>query len=289
MTRVMAPIQRTGNTYIVQNAIVELPARPQPAIRLKPIALPSEHGGWGMLGAPILLGLLVAPSWSGIFLGIAALAAFLTRQPFRLAMTDLRKGKRYPRTTWALRFATAYAAVGLLALGVAAMTARELFWLPLGCAALFGAAQFSYDVQGKGRSLIPEVCGAAALAFIAPAIATAGGFDLSRSWLLAATIALQAATAISYAAARVRLARGVEVARWPIWLAAIGAQATAAALVGTRWMGWPVIAAFTILAARSIWGLSSYRRNVRAAIVGLQEVGYALLTVGCIYLSMRYR
>jgi hypothetical protein len=34
-------------------------------LNLKSVALPVEHGGWGMLGEPLLLALLVAPSWAG--------------------------------------------------------------------------------------------------------------------------------------------------------------------------------------------------------------------------------
>ncbi|HVT13196.1 MAG TPA: YwiC-like family protein [Fimbriimonadaceae bacterium] len=271
----------------MQNVAAQLATRPQPTVRLKPIALPSEHGGWGMLGAPILLGLLVAPSWPGLFLGLAALAAFLTRQPFRLAIMDLRKGKRYPRTAWALRFAIGYGLVGLLALAEAAIQARATFWLPLGAAALLGGIQFAHDIQGKGRSFVPEACGAASLASVATAIAIAGGFLASRSWLLAAALALQAATAISYAAARVRLARGVEIALWPVWAGSVAALATITAITSFAGLAWPATAAFAVLAARSAWGLSSCRMNVRAAIVGLQEVGYTLMTVVAIYLSVR--
>jgi hypothetical protein len=70
-------------------------------VRLRPIALPVEHGGWAFLGAPILLGLWVAPSITGVWLGLAALGAFLSRQPLKLTLGDRRRGKRYPRTMWA--------------------------------------------------------------------------------------------------------------------------------------------------------------------------------------------
>jgi hypothetical protein len=34
------------------------------------VALPAEHGGWGLLLEPIALGLAVAPSLAGTFLGM---------------------------------------------------------------------------------------------------------------------------------------------------------------------------------------------------------------------------
>jgi hypothetical protein len=101
-----------------------------PSVRLRPIAIPSEHGGWGLLGAPILAGLMLAPSWAGSWIALAGIALFLTRQPFRLALTDLRKGKRYPRTGWAIRFAVGYSAVGLAALVAAFIQAKGMFWQP---------------------------------------------------------------------------------------------------------------------------------------------------------------
>ncbi|RLE22124.1 MAG: hypothetical protein DRJ50_08160, partial [Actinobacteria bacterium] len=45
------------------------------------VAIPSEHGGWGLTGEPILLGLLLAFSWAGAAVGAAALLAFLVRTP----------------------------------------------------------------------------------------------------------------------------------------------------------------------------------------------------------------
>jgi hypothetical protein len=258
----------------------------QPGIRLRPIALPVEHGGWGMVGAPILCGLLLVPSWSGALLGLAGLAAFLTRQPLRLALTDVRKGKRYPRTGWAIRFAVLYASVGVIALTAAALTSRAPFFLPLLIAAALGGIQFGFDLQGKGRNFVPEVCGASAMALLATGIVQAGAFTSGRSWLLALALALQTATAISYAAARVRLARDVHVLRWPVWAAHAVSLASILAVVLTGLMTWPIVAAFMALMMRASWGLSAMRRDVRAAVVGMQEVGYALMTVICIVASM---
>ncbi len=52
-------------------------AAPSASVRLRLVALPVEHGGWGMLGAPILLGLWLAPSPAGFWLSLAALGIFL--------------------------------------------------------------------------------------------------------------------------------------------------------------------------------------------------------------------
>ena len=45
------------------------------------VAVPTEHGGWGLTAEPVLLGLLVAFSWPGLLIGSAALLAFLAARP----------------------------------------------------------------------------------------------------------------------------------------------------------------------------------------------------------------
>src|SRR5512132_874137 len=79
------------------------PSAPSPAPRVpwRRVVMPTEHGGWAFLGEPVLLGLLAAPSVAGALWALAAIAAFLTRQPLRLAAGDRRRGKRYPRTVQA--------------------------------------------------------------------------------------------------------------------------------------------------------------------------------------------
>src|SRR5947209_5867668 len=59
----------------------------QNRVRLRPVALPVEHGGWGFSLEPVALGLLVAPSLLGLFLSVTTLAAFLARHPLKIAMS----------------------------------------------------------------------------------------------------------------------------------------------------------------------------------------------------------
>ena len=51
-------------------------------VRLRPLALPVEHGGWGLVFEPIVLGMLLAPSLVGLFISVAATGLFLARHPF---------------------------------------------------------------------------------------------------------------------------------------------------------------------------------------------------------------
>src|SRR5574340_648782 len=101
---------------------------PTPAVPWKAVALPVEHGGWGLLGEPLALGLALAPSVAGACLTVAAIAAFLSRHPLKLVLMDRRRGVRYPRTALAETWFAGYSAVALLALAAAVALASAPFW-----------------------------------------------------------------------------------------------------------------------------------------------------------------
>ena len=65
---------------------------------VRSVALAAEHGGWGLTAEPVLLGLLIAPSWAGLALGAAAMTAFVARTPIKIGLGDLRRGRRLDRT-----------------------------------------------------------------------------------------------------------------------------------------------------------------------------------------------
>lgn len=258
---------------------------PTSSVRLRAIALPVEHGGWGLLATPILLGLVVAPSASGAWLALAAIGAFLTRQPLRLALGDWQRGKWYPRTAWAWRLALAFAALALAGAGLAWLTTTHMFWLPLVVAAPLAMVQFACDLRGDSRAFVAEVSGASALGSLAAAMAMAAGWPLAPSAVLWALLSVQAVGAILYVSARLRLARGVSAPRAPAWLANAAALAVAvvlAAIGGAPWMG---VIAFLVLTARAVVGLWPPHEGTRTTVVGFQEVGASLLLVACLALG----
>src|SRR5512132_2442191 len=95
-------------------AVSELPKVTR-RVRLRTVALPVEHGAWGLLLEPILLGLLLVPSLAGLLVSISATGAFLARHPFKLAMTDWHRQRVTRRTRLAQRFVFAYATAAILA------------------------------------------------------------------------------------------------------------------------------------------------------------------------------
>lgn len=256
-----------------------------PSVRLRLVALPVEHGGWSFLLTPIVLGLVVAPTWAGLWLGVAAVGVFLARQPIKLAAGDWRRRKRYPRTLWAERFALLYSLVAVSGAALSGALADAPFWPPLALAAPLGLLMLAADLRNQSRAVWAELAGGVAFGALASAIALASGYALGPALLLWLLLALQAVAAILYVRTRLRLERGQPVTRWPSGVTHAVALAAVAALVALGVVGWPVGVAFAVLMGRAVYGLSPYRRPARPPIVGVQEILFSALTVALIAVS----
>jgi hypothetical protein len=242
-------------------------------VPLRLVVVPSEHGGWSFLGEPILLGLLVAPSWSGALVALAATAAFLARQPLKLFVSDRQRGRRYPRTVLAERAFGVLAAVALGALAWAAQHApghvvnpgtKSVLW-PLALAAPFGAAALAFDLGKRSRELAGELCGALALGAVASAIALAGG------WSMPGALGLWGVLAAREKGQPAGIAGA---------LLAHGAAIGWAALLAVRQVApWLAVGAMALLAARAVGGLSPARPRLKTWQLGVTEIAFGLLTV----------
>lgn len=248
-------------------------------VRWKAVALPHEHGGWGFLLEPIVLGLLVAPSWAGLFWGVTALGAFLMQHPLKLAYTDRRRGRRYARTVAAERVLLLYAGVALAGFGLAIALGGLKPVLPLLLVAPLGLVQVVDLLRNRGRELSRELAGAVALAAMVAAIALAGGESATLAFGLWAVLAARAAPSIIYVRERLRLEKGKPAARG--WVLASSGLALAAIAL----LAWqdvvPALAAvaIAILLARAAYGVSPWRRPARPQKIGFLELGFGLLTV----------
>jgi hypothetical protein len=254
-------------------------APPAGAVPWKAVVVPAEHGGWGLLAEPIVLGLLLAPTAAGLCLSLAALFAFLARQPLRLVLMDRRKRARYPRTALAERLCAGFglAAAGLLA-GALAL-APPSFWPAIVAAAPFALVAVAYDAVGRGRDAVAEVAGALALSASTAAILLAGARPAAVAFAASVLLALRALTSVLYVRARIRLDRGLPAG--PGLALGVHAAGLALAVVLARagaapWLG---VLAFAVLLARAAVGLSPGRRPIRPQQLGFQELGYGVLTL----------
>jgi hypothetical protein len=240
------------------------------------VVLPTEHGGWGFLFEPILLGLLVAFSWAGVALSAAAICVFLMQQPLKIALKDRLRGKRYPRTTLAERFAALFSAGAVLGGTVALLTARENFLAPLLIAVPLALLQVFYAARNRGREAIAEISGAWALGASAPMIALADGLPLQTALLLWSALAARALVSIMYVRVRLHRARN-EAARVEGALLLHGlALGIFIALWRSGTVGATLPIAFDVLLARAAKGLLA-PKAVPTKVIGFSEIGVGVL------------
>ncbi len=259
-----------ANTYTTPTA------RKQTALRT--VALPAEHGSWGLTLEPILLGLLVAPSWGGVALTVGAFAAFLLRWPLKVAWTS-RRQRRRERMRLALRFVALYGFLAAAGFGAAlALAGWRPLW-PLLLASPFGILFFAYDAQNQSRSWQAELAGPIAFSAVATGIALAGSWPFLPALGLWGVLVARAVPSILYVRARLRLDRG----RPHRPALAIGAHLAALlAFVGLASLNLihvMVAGVFVLLLLRAVWGLSRWRRPVPIKVIGFTELGWGLLTV----------
>ena len=178
-------------------------ARPRAPWRA--VAIPSEHGGWGLTVEPILLGLLVSFSWSGLAVGGAALLAFLIRTPLKLTLVDRRRHRWLARSRLAARVALGEF-VFMAGLGVAAVVAAGPGWLvPIVAALPLFAVELWFDVRSRGRRLVPELCGGVGMASVAAAIVVAGNGAVALAAAASLIVAARAVASIPFV--RTQIAR----------------------------------------------------------------------------------
>lgn len=249
----------------------------------KTVVIPSEQGGWGLTGEPILLGLLLAFSWPGVAIGAAAMLSFLARTPLKLATVDHRRGRHLERTALARRIG-AVELTAIAALGIATLATAGWSWLvPVAMALPLFAVELWFDVRSRGRRLVPELCAGVGMGAVAAAIVIAGDGSARLAaavWLL---LAARSIAAIPFIRTQIgRLHRGAVSSRssdlfqlLAVVIAAVAAVVEPDVLVGS-------IAVLVIVGLHLAW----VRRSPvpPAKVLGLRQValGFALVAATAI-------
>lgn len=167
------------------------------------VALPSDHGSWVFLLSPLIIGLFAGGSFSlaSLYMVIAAMAAFLIRQPVTIAVKAY-SGRRSARELPAARFwVLVYALVALA--GVIGLVFEGFAWVLL--LALPGGPIFAWHLylvskRQERRQALVEVMGSGVLALAAPAACWIGaGEPIALGWWLFALVWAQSAASILYA------------------------------------------------------------------------------------------
>lgn len=177
--------------------------RPSPTLFVRHIALPQDHGSWVFLLSPLLIGLFAAQNFTAasLILVIAALAAFLARQPASI-LVKAKSGRRSSRDLPVARFwLGVYSLVGLVALAVLVYLGfGYLLYLAIPGLAVFAWHLVLISRRAERRQMGIEIVASGVLALAAPAALWVGqGYPDPQGWALFGLVWLQSAASIVYA------------------------------------------------------------------------------------------
>ncbi|OGO27143.1 MAG: hypothetical protein A2W33_07570 [Chloroflexi bacterium RBG_16_52_11] len=170
------------------------------------IALPSEHGSWVFILSPLLIGIAAGVSGGGwslamFYLILAAMAAFLIRQPVTIAIKAY-SGRRSRKDLPAAGFwMVIYTTLGILALsGLILLGFSYVLILALPGIPVFIWHLYLVSKRAERRQVGVEVVGSGVLALAAPAAYWVGlGTPDPMGWWLFGLTWFQSAASIVYA------------------------------------------------------------------------------------------
>lgn len=246
-------------------------------VRWRAVAVPSEHGGWGLTAEPVLLGLLIASSWAGVAIGVAAVLAFLIRTPLKLALVDRRRRRSLHRTRLAWRIATGELIVLAAATSVAVVAAGWTWAIPLAVAMPLFVTELWFDVRSRGRRLLPELCGAVGITAVTAAIVVAGGGATTLAVAASLVLAARAIGSIPFVRTQIERLRHGPVATTGMHRFQVAAVVVALSAVAVeRRVAAGAAAVVALVVAQLVW---SRRPVPPARVLGMRQLLLGLIVV----------
>ncbi len=246
--------------------------------RTRAVALPNEHGSWGFLFEPLVAALAIAFSLAGVWIAIAYIGAFLMRQPLKIYFADRLAGRDLPQTASALRFAVGFGSIYAAGVAGSLAFADIRSFIPILLVAPFGIYQIYVDASKQSRNLLPELTGAVTISSSVAVIALAAGLVPSAAYGLWAIFIARLIPSIIYVRNRLRLEKGKDHLIWPSAVLHLAAIAVVGGLAYFSIVPKLPLLMFAILFVRGVWGLTPWRRKVKAMRIGVWEVIYGALT-----------
>jgi hypothetical protein len=264
------------------------------------IALPTEHGAWVFLLSPLSIGLFAGGRWDAetAALGVAALAAFLVRQPVIILVKVLSGRRSREELPAAFFWMMAYSLIGLAV--TAALVAQgfsDLLYLALPALPVFLWHLELIRRRTERRQMGVEIVGSGVLALAAPAaLWVAQGHADPRGWWLWGLTWLQSAASIVHAYMRLDQ-RTLPVVPDPISRLRLARRAlayttfnllavTAFSLTGPLPVWLPLPYAMQWL--ETVWGAIHPAVGVRPTAIGLRQLGVSVLFTVLFILTWRF-
>lgn len=268
MTRVppSAPTETTPNA-----------AAPRQRSALRSVAVPTEHGGWGLTLEAVVLGLAVRWSAAGACLGAAAFLAFLARTPLKTALVDLRRHRSLPRTRLALKVLIVEGIALVALVAVAAALDTPAFWAPLVVMAPFAALELWFDMRSRSRRLIPELAGAVGVGGVVALVVLAGGGSghlAVACWLILAARSISAITTVRDMVGSLHGRR-----RQPALVLGADALAMIVAAIAVVLDDAVAVGGAAVVAAVAVQRALNLRPAPRAVIIGVRQTILGLVVI----------
>ncbi len=248
-------------------------------VRLRQIALPTEHGGWGFLLEPLVAGLAISFSSGAPWIAVLTIGAFLLRRPLKVIFVDRLGMKNPARARAAVAFALLYATIFAVGLSLTLITVGPRPLLPFIFVLPFAIIQIYADVCRQSRHLSPEITGAIAISASIAVMALADGAAWITAVALWTIFVARLIPSILYVRERLRLEKGKDFSRITPIAAHFAALLIIVILAYNGLSPYLTVFAMIMLLYRSVSGLSPGRKKMRAMQIGVWEVIYGALTV----------
>ncbi len=253
------------------------------------IALPQDHGSWVFILSPLTIGLFAGGQFSAasMALTVAAMAAFLIRQPVTMAIKAY-SGRRPRSDLPAARFwMSLYGALVVLSvLELVALNQTYVLYLGIPAVPVFAWHLWLVSRRDERRQAGIEILATGVLALAAPAAYWVGkGEYLPLGWVLWILTWFQSAASIVYA--YLRLAQRGWESR-PGINARLKAGARAIAYTGFNLLlaiafglfqliPGLVFSAFLIQAVEAIWGTANPAIGAKPTAIGIRQLIVSIL------------
>jgi hypothetical protein len=260
------------------------------------IAIPQDHGAWVFLLSPLLIGLSAGGAWNmaSLYLVIAALSAFLIRQPVTITVKILTGRRQRHDLLAAVFWISVYGLIGSLgAGGLVILGYSYLLLLAIPGFLVFSWHLFLVRRRAERRQLGMEIVASGVLALAAPAALWVGaGRPVAAGWLLWALTWFQSAASLVYVTMRLeqreqktvlplseRLREKGSLTRRAWFYSGFNTIAVIVlSVVGLTpaWLGFP----YAVQLAETLWGSLHPATGARPAAVGIRQlIVSALFTV----------
>ncbi len=262
---------------LIHSAIL---SRPKPKPVWPAVLLPSEHGSWSFVLDPPLWGLLMAPSLRGTAVVMLALTGFLAYRPLRLAARDLLAHKSYPRTRWAVAFATVLSCLTVVLSVVGQVGPAMPYWTTLATFCAIGIVFAIVDHRTRPGSLGRELIGAVMTIPLAlTLVENAHPHPSLLPLAVAGLLAFKSVSTVLYVRARLAGSEGSAISKVTAVSVGILGVAFSLMVADPLWPAHIPTLAMLVLVIRAAWGMSAHAKSLAPKWVGIQEFSYSLMIV----------